>query len=256
MKIAFLSNPTVGHTNFLISLAAKSVAMNNNVIFYLPGSYNSFVKGVINNPALHIDSKLQKNDIPYKLIPISLYQGLLGIILSTKRGLDEVKFALRVFTAGGKKYTQYLFNEFSNNPPDIIIYDYTFFSAIAVSEKLNIPRVAIYHSGLPFPEYPIPPIGTKLKYNKYPENIFNKYLDFLLKKENEIKKKFELIIEKNINVSFLSSPSSKFLNIVNTIFEAEYSRNNLNYCIFFSGPDVKRLSQKMRKNILINRKEG
>lgn len=76
------------------------------------------------------------------------------------------------------KDTKHLDKEFTRNRPEIIVYDDTFFPAIAISEKLNIPRVAVYHSGLPLFEYPIPPIGTCLKYGAYDKNIFQKYLGY------------------------------------------------------------------------------
>ena len=111
LKIIFLAHPTVGHTRFLISLAYKSIAMGNDVSFYLPGINNSLVKKMLNNPALNIDSTLKKKGIPYNLIPLSFYQGFLGSILGTKKGLDEILFAMNVFIAGVRKYTNYLIKE-------------------------------------------------------------------------------------------------------------------------------------------------
>lgn len=142
MKLAFLANPSVGHTNFLISLAIRAQKSGINVLFLLPGIKNGFLKKVIDNPIFKIYDKLKTNNISTRIIPISPRQCLLAGLLEHKRGLAEVLFALKVFAAGAKHYTQYLLKEFEKDRPDAIIYDYTFFSAIAVSERLNIPRIA------------------------------------------------------------------------------------------------------------------
>ena len=99
-KFIFLANPTVGHTSFLISLALKAKENGSEVLFMLPGVTNTFIRNILNNPSLNIDSKLKNSSIPYKIIPISLSQAILGLILPYKRGRKEVAFALNFFSAG------------------------------------------------------------------------------------------------------------------------------------------------------------
>ena len=237
-KFIFLANPSVGHTNFLISLAVKAKENAREVVFLLPGLKNKTIKKFIDDPSLNIDLRLKKYSIPYKLIPIALTQIILGAMLPYKSGLNEVLFALKVLTAGSKQYTKFLMNEFLKERPDVIVYDYTFFPAIAVSEKLQLPRVAIYHSGLPFLEYPIPPFGFYFKYGTYSQNIFNNHRQLILKLEKDLKLKYEEIINQTILTDFILSPNSNFLNIINTIKEAEYPRNNLADNVLFTGPSI------------------
>ena len=246
-KFIFLANPTVGHTNFLISLALKAKENGSEVMFMLPGVTNKTIKNIIDNPSLNIDSKLKNSSIPYKIIPISLSQAILGLMLPYKRGHKEVAFALRFFSAGSKQYTNFIINECLKERPDVIIYDYTFFPAIAVSEKLQIPRVAIYHTGLPFLEYPIPPIGFSYKYGAYSLNEFNDTKRFYLKIEKKLKLKYEKIIKQPILTNFTSSASSNFLSVINTIKEAEYPRNNLTDNILFAGPSLQSPSENNEK---------
>ena len=238
-KFIFLANPTVGHTSFLISLALKAKEEGSEVMFMLPGVTNTTIKNIIDNPSLNIDSKLKDSSIPYKTIPISLSQVILGLMLPYKKGHKEVAFALKFFSAGSKKYTDFIVNECLKERPDVIVYDYTFFPAIAVSEKLQIPRVAIYHTGLPFLEYPIPPIGFSYKHGAYSQDEFNNAKRFYLKIERNLKLKYEGIIKQPILTGFTLSPSSNFLNIINAIKEIEYPRNNLKDNVLFAGSSLR-----------------
>lgn len=255
MKIAFLANPTVGHTNFLISLAKKAIEMKNDVLFILPGIKNKKIRKIINNIALSIDEKLIKDSIPFEIIKISLFQGLFGLNLAKKKGQDETLFALKVFSSGAKRYTSFLIKRFLENPPDLIVYDYTFFAAIAISEKLSIPRVAIYHSGLPFFEFPIPPIGLNYKYNQYPYKIYQKYYNCALNLDKKIKSTYEKIINQSIQSDFLISPNSNFLNVITQLIETEYPRKNHYENLFFSGPCFQENIVKNIKPIIKKSKE-
>jgi len=238
MKFAFLMSPAVSHTNFLSALAIKAKNMGDEVIIYLPGTKNTLIRKIVNNPALKIDIKLEEIGLACRLIPLSLYQGMLGEKIKKKRGLEETLFALKVFSAGAKKYTNYLVNEFKKEKPTAIIYDYTFFPAIAVSEKLNIPRIAIYHSGLPFLEYPIPPMGSQYKYGEISQTEFDDFLKLRDEEEAKAKNKFEEIIKQKIEIDFLASPSSDILNIANSIKETEYPRKELSDNIHFVGSSI------------------
>ena len=238
MKLAFLANPSVGHTNFLISLAIRAQKSGINVLFLFPGIKNCFLKKVIDNPIFIIIDKLKTNNIPTRIIPISPHQCLLAGLLEHKRGLAEVLFALKVFAAGAKQYTQYLLKEFEKDRPDAIIYDYTFFSAVAVSERLNLPRIAIYHSGLPFPEYPIPLLGINFKYGEIDAKEFGGYCDYLTKLDNETKAKYEKVIGQKIRTDLLLTPNSDLLNIITTVKEAEYPRKTLPKTVEFTGPSM------------------
>jgi hypothetical protein len=117
VKLAFLANPSVRHTNFLISLAVQAQKSGSNVLFLLPGIKNGFLKKISDNPIFIIPEKLSSNNIPTRIIPISPHQSLLAGLLENKRGMAEVLFALKVFTAGAKHYTQYLLKEFERDRP-------------------------------------------------------------------------------------------------------------------------------------------
>ena len=171
-------------------------------------------------------------------------QSYYGMNLDKKTGKEEVLYALKLFASGGKKYIGFIIKELEYFKADAIIYDYTFFSAIALSEKLNIPRIAIYHSGLPFYEYPIPEIGSNKSYNCFSKDEYDKNFQEIKLIENSIRNKYEKIINKKIDVSFLTEPSSKYLNIVTSIKEAEYPRNSLNKTVHFVGPCLQGISDK------------
>ncbi|MCG8410272.1 MAG: glycosyltransferase [Bacteroidales bacterium] len=253
MKYAFLANASVGHTNFMISLAQKFIEKGENVVFYLPGVKNKLIRKLLDSPSLFIDEKLNKLKIPCKILKVSISQFLLSSKIKTKRGLKEVIFALKVFAKGGKHYTAVLEKEFNQNMPDCIIYDYTFFSAISISEKYKIPRIAVYHSGLPFVEYPIPPVGIKAKYNSLSLNEYNTIYKGFKQIDVSIKADYQKIANQKINTDFLLSPNSNFLNIISTIKEAEYPRTKLPDNVFFVGSGV---SKKIKDRSNFIEKKG
>lgn len=231
----FLANPTVGHTKFLISLAEEAMRNGDEVLFMLPSVNNSIAKKLVGDPSLMIDSTLKNQAIPHVIIPISFAQAFLGLLLPHKKGMRETLFALKVLSAGARKYIKTIFNEISVKQPDVIVYDYTFFSAIAVAEKLGIPRVAIYHSGLPFFEYPVPPIGSTFKYGEYDANQSDEIHNVYKRIEDDLKSRYEKIINQSIRENFITKPNSKFLNIVTSIREAEYPRIHLDRNVMFAG---------------------
>lgn len=250
MKYLILSNPTVGHTNSLISISLELMQKGESVFFILPGIKNKWIRKNSNRAELHIPDKLSAKGINHEIIPLSLLQAFYGLILEKKKGKEEWLHALKVFTAGAKKYIQYISHKIDTYKPDAIIYDYTFFPAIALSEKFNIPRIAIYHSGLPFCEYPVPDFSATQKYNDFTREEYNKSMAIINKIESNIKKKYELMINKNIDVCFISQPNSKYLNLITSIKEAEYPRNNLNNTVFFVGPCLKGMTaiNEIKKN--------
>ena len=235
MRMLFAANPTVGHTNFLIALAKQSLQAGDDALFALPGLKSQWIRHWFGNPALHIHEKLEKFDIPYSFLRFSFRQGFLAAQLPHKRGLEEVFHALKVFSASPKHFTRELTMLCEKHRPDAIIYDYTFFPAIAVSEMLSIPRIALYHSGLPFPEYPIPPIGSKARYGEISLADFNAYNKLLEKEETAIRGTYEKVTGQRIKSDFLRTPNSPFLNIVTALPETEYPRNSLPSSIAFAG---------------------
>jgi len=238
LKIAFLSNPTVGHANYLIALATKALSQGDDICFFLPGINDRKLRRIINNPALQIPDKLENRNIPYCLLPIASSQLYRGLRVSSKRGFEEVIYALKVFNSGSKKYVNKLIELFESKKPDIIVYDYTFFPAIYVSELLNISRVAVYHSGLPFLEYPIPPIGTPYKYGQFTLNIYNTYQKIIRKEEERIRDKFYSLFHSKLKSALIEKPSGSLLNIVNTIEESEYPRKMTSEILSFCGPNI------------------
>jgi MGT family glycosyltransferase len=235
MKFLFAANPTVGHTNYLIELAAYFKSKGEFTHFILPGEKSIILRNLLKNPALTIDNKISKYQLEYTLMPMSVRQAFYGLQISSKKGIEETQFALKVFSAGFGKYLRALLSVIGTFKPDAIIYDYTFFPAIAASEKLQIPGVAVYHSGLPFFEYPVPPVGSNLKYGNYSREEFNRYEKILDGEESKIAGKISQLYGIK-NIVYLKQPSSRFLNIVNSVRSAEYPRHLLPDTVHFTGP--------------------
>ena len=250
MKYLFLSNPAVGHTNSLISIALELKRIGEDVLFMLPGVNNEFIRKRINRAEIHIQDNLSDKKINFEIIPISLIQVYNGLVLEKKTGKEEWLHALKVFSSGAKRYFNFISHSIERYKPDAIIYDYTFFPAIAISEKFNIPRIAIYPTGLPFCEYPIPEFGKFQNYNNFTFEEYNQSVSIIKKTEELIKKKYEKIINKNIDICFISKPNSKYLNIITSIEEAEYPRKDLDNTVFFVGPCLKGMDAKdeIKKN--------
>ncbi len=234
LNVLFLSNPSVGHTNFLISLAQKYIDKNHTVKFMLPGITNAYVQKALNNPSLNINYTLDKHSINYKLIPISFKQIALGLLLPFKSGISELIMAFKVLSSGAEYYAEYIAKEIEKESYDLIIYDYTFIPAVILSKKLNIPRVAIYHSGLTFYEKDIPILGSDATYGDINKDEYTRIKATLDKLESSIKSKYKDISQMN----FFTQANSDFLNIINSVKEFEYKRGNLPSNVCFTAPSI------------------
>jgi MGT family glycosyltransferase len=236
MKYAIISNPATGHLNPLINLGKELNSRGHQVTIYLPSFRSEFLRRFLNVPELNLDIRVTANGLSCRIIPVSLKQALLGMTIHKKKGIEEVLHALKLFSAGIHSYTNFLEKEFTENRPDAIIYDYTFFAAITASEKLNIKRISVYHSGLPFPEFPIPPIGSKFRYKNFTLEDFSEY-GILISRQEEIARK---LLEKETGSGTLSNlliaPNSPDLNLITNLQEAEYPRSKELFKTYYTGP--------------------
>jgi MGT family glycosyltransferase len=238
MKYLFLANPAIGHIISLISIGTRMIESGHEILFMIPGIPNKKIRTTLKKVEFSIPDKLEAKNIPCKVIPVSIRQCYIGLSLSKKHNKKEpvTVSSVRIFLAGAKKYISFIEKALEEFKPDAIIYDFTFLPAIAVSEKHDIPRVAIYLTGLPFYEYPVPDIGSNYRYNNYPRELFEANFDNAKKIESIIREKYEKIIKKKLDIPFFLNPNSKFLNIITTIKEAEFPRNNLDETVYFAGP--------------------
>jgi MGT family glycosyltransferase len=75
----------------------------------------------------------------------------LAVALPWTSGARELRLAARLMTSGVSDAIAHLEAELDRDRADVIVADFAFFAAALVAERRNLPLVAFFHSGLPFP---------------------------------------------------------------------------------------------------------
>ncbi len=242
MKVLFLTQPAVGHLNTLLSIASQMKADGHAVHFLLPGMRGAKTNVQILDTITQLPDILDKNDIPYDLIPLAFPMIWGGLLWPLKSGYAEFTHAVSIFSQGVAHYTRHILKFIEKNPPDVLVTDFAFVAAGLAAEVMNIPYVVIYHSGLPFRGEGVPPFGSGLpigaaaathgmaqEYARQESRV----LDELDQRVGQVRRKFNL---PPAAPDLLRRPYSPWLNLVTSVEAAEAPRNNLTPTTLFVGP--------------------
>jgi MGT family glycosyltransferase len=169
-NLVFLCQPAFGHLNPLLTIALQARADGHQVRFILPGLQPSpGMAAVLQNSSLlqtaaDIPRRLAAQGIEVELVPPPLSQlGLtIALPLSATSGYTETVLASLLFASGMMHYSQAIQRRLSTAPPHALVTDFAFLQAALAADALNIPYVAVYHSGLPFRGPLVPPFGSGL----------------------------------------------------------------------------------------------
>jgi len=162
--IAFLCHPTVGHLNTLLATALRMKAEGHRTRFFIPGapSLGFRLKPDILNNVVDVPAMVERAGLPLERLRPALGVIFHAIRLARSSGYEESRIALKLFTAGAEATTRDILRRLERQPADVLVTDFAFYPAIFAAEKLGLPWVAVYHSGLPFRGPGIPPWGSGL----------------------------------------------------------------------------------------------
>jgi MGT family glycosyltransferase len=241
-RVLFLNQPSVGHLNTLLTIALQMKEDGHEPSFLVPGikSNGSDSKIEVFKTAALIPSLIQKNGLAVNLVKPPLLTALLGFLLPFASGYNEFMLAMELGSTGLQHYTSLILKHLEQNKPDMLVTDFAFFSAYLAAEITNIPCATVYHSGLPFKGKLIPPFASGLPIGENAQVLGKKFFrreQFVLRRLdsriNRVRHKFGLA---PITTESLSTPYSKWLNLIVSAEAIEAPRDNLTENTFFIGP--------------------
>jgi MGT family glycosyltransferase len=241
-SIAFLCHPTVGHLNTLLSMALKMRAEGHSVRFFIPSAPDLGFRlrpDILNN-AVDVPRAVERAGFPLERLFLPPATAFHAIFLARSSGYAEVQRAWALFTGGLESLTRSVLRRLEKQRPDAMVIDFAFFAGMLAAEKLGIPYVSVYHSGLPFRGPGVPPFGSGLPIGqpdgeelRRAEQAEKALLDRTRSKLERVRRSLGL---KPGAEDFLRAPSSPWLNLVVSHEAIEAPRTGLGPSCFFVGP--------------------
>lgn len=166
----FLCHSAVGHLNPLLTVALQARGDGHQVRFMVPGLQPSpqaaalLQSSSLLKTAADIPRRISAEGFAVELLPPPLSQlGLAAAVpLGATSGYAETALAGLLFSRGLVHYAQLIRRRLCAAPPQALVIDYAFLQAALAADSLDIPYVAVYHSGLPFRGSAVPPFGSGL----------------------------------------------------------------------------------------------
>ncbi len=239
-RIIFVTHAAMGHFNPLFSIASELKVGGHDVGFLIPAPRLPFSAGPILGSAKGIFDRLDSAGIPGDSLTPSIRMALKAVLLSRKKGTEEIESALDLFTMGLGAFTSQLLERFRKAKPGAVVTDFSFLASGLASQAFGLPFVTIYHSGLPFPGKDVPPFGSGMPIEpgagvKYPE-LEKRMLTaerLLEKRLRKVRARFEIPSAERTS---LRSPYSPWLNLITSHERTEAPRTGLGDRTFFVGP--------------------
>ncbi|OJT21627.1 hypothetical protein BO221_27890 [Archangium sp. Cb G35] len=240
--IAFLCHPTVGHLNTLLSTALRMKEDGHPTRFFIPGgpSLGFRLRPDILNNVVDVPAMVERAGLPLERLRPALGVIFHAIRLARSSGYEESRIALKLFTAGVEATTRDILRRLERRPADVLVADFAFYPAMLAAEKLGMPWVAVYHSGLPFRGPGIPPWGSGLPIGtkdgpelRSAEAAEAELLAELTRRVGKARRAFGLGPAPE---DVLRAPASPWLNLVVSHEAIEAPRTNLGPSTFYIGP--------------------
>jgi MGT family glycosyltransferase len=239
--IAFLSHPTVGHLNTLLSTGLQLRSEGHRPRFFIPGgpALPFRLKPDILNNVVDVPAMVERAGLPLERLRPALGVIFHAIRLARSSGYQESRIALELFTSGAVSTTKDILRRLERQPTEVLVADFAFFPAALAAEKLGLPWVAVYHSGLPFRGPGVPPwgsglpIGTEGPELQRAEAAEAEVLAGLRRKLDKVRR--ELGLDPGPE-DVLRTPASPWLNLVVSHEAIEAPRTHLGPSCFYIGP--------------------
>jgi MGT family glycosyltransferase len=240
--IVFLSQPTVGHLNTLLSTGLRMASDGHSVRFMIPAgpSLGFRLRPDILNNVVDVPAMVEHAGLPLERLGLSPRTLFHAILLSRSSGYDEARRAWRLFTSGLESSTRAILRRLERQRPDVAVVDFAFYAAQLAAEKLGIPYVSVYHSGLPFRGPGVPPFGSGLPIGTADGPELRRAeaaeREFLAEIQGTLERTRRALGLGPAPESFVRTPGSPWLNLVPSHEAIEAPRSGLGPSTFFVGP--------------------
>jgi len=241
-QIAFLCHPTVGHLNTLLSMALRMGEEGHSTRFFIPTapSLPFRLRPDILNNAVDVPVSIERMGLALERVALPFATVFHAILLSRSSGYPEVRRAQSLFAGGVVPTARDIIRRMERQRPDVMVLDFTFHAGQLAAEKLGIPYVSIYHSGLPFRGPGVPPFGSGLPIGtadptqlRAAEAAEQQLLGLIRGKLESARRALGLGPGPE---DFLRSPSSPWLNLIPSHECLEAPRTGLGPSTFYIGP--------------------
>jgi MGT family glycosyltransferase len=240
--VAFLCQPTVGHLNTLMSTALRMTADGHTARFFIPsGPRLPFrLRPDILNNVVDVPAMVERAGLPLERLSLSPATAFHAILLSRSSGYPEVRRAWHLFTAGMESGVKDILRRLERQRPDVIVLDFAFYAAQLAAEKLGIPYVSIYHSGLPFRGPGVPPFGSGLPIGTPEGPELRSAHEAERELHGQLRERMDRVRRAlglgPVHEDFVRTPASPWLNLVPSHESIEASRSGLGPSCLFVGP--------------------
>ncbi|WP_228558089.1 glycosyltransferase [Myxococcus sp. AB056] len=164
-RILMAAHPTAGHTNALRAIGGRLRELGHDLAIATVVAPARF-PGLMPEPlrfAAQLPEALRQDGlrlVPLRPSPAALWY---GARITRAQGLDELGWALRLFTTGMEGHARRIAEEIEASGTDVVLADYLMPAALLAARKTRRPYVALYHSALPFPVEGAAPFGSGLE---------------------------------------------------------------------------------------------
>ncbi len=242
-QVAFFCHPSAGHLNTLLSVALRMKSDGHFVRFLIPAarSLGFRLRPDILNTIVDVPASVERLGLPLERLRFPLTTVFHAIRLIRAQGHEELRRAQSLFLEGLASTTKDILRRLERQRPDVMVIDFAFPAAMIAAEKLRIPYVTIYHSGLPFRGPGVPPFGSGLPIGT-PDGPELRAAE---KAEQDLRQNMSgkleearraLGLERPLLEDFMRTPSSPWLNLVPSHECIEAPRTGLGPSCFFVGP--------------------
>jgi MGT family glycosyltransferase len=240
--IAFLCQPSVGHLNTLLSMALQMKSEGHRPRFLVPGMSMPrwWPKVQVLETAAEVPATVERQGLPVERLRPPLLSGLHAIRMTRSTGYEELRHAVAAFSTGMASSARQVLRRLEQQGADVVVTDFAFFPAALAAEKLGLPWVTVYHSGLPFHGPGVPPFGSGLPIGtaegpelRRAEEAESKLLGDLARQMGKARR--ELGLGPGMTDA-LRTPISPWLNLVTSHEAMEAPRTGLGPSCFFIGP--------------------
>ncbi|MDP1829943.1 MAG: glycosyltransferase [Archangium sp.] len=165
MHALFAAHSTVGHTQALRAIGGELLRAGHRAHFAL--TRIPWLPSFLPTPAplraaTEVVAGVQRDGFSLVRTPFSVRAAFAASRIANTRGYDELEWACRLFTADALASARVLLETLKRERTAVVVADYAFFGAWLAAEVAQVPFVAVYHSGLPFPVAGQPPFGSGL----------------------------------------------------------------------------------------------
>lgn len=153
-RFLFAAHPTIGHTQALRAVGRALLGRGHEVRFALaalkpPPSFVTLPAAL--RSSFDLMKSVERDGFTPIALPTRLRTAYYAFRVARARGYEELDWALRLFMDDVVRITKELERELAVRPAEVVVADCFHYGSALAAERVGVPFVPVFHSGLPFP---------------------------------------------------------------------------------------------------------